>query len=71
MAYASTASTSDNVLPDNASTGELEEFVADMIPDGDPVWPLSEEYIDSIPAQHRKFIASKTPRAKLHAWLAA
>ena len=59
------------LMPDNASTGELEDFVAGMVPDGDPVWPLSEDYIAGIPDEHRKFIASKTLRAKLHAWLAA
>ena len=59
------------LMPDNISPGELEDFVAQMIPHGDPVWPLSKEYIDGIPTQHRKFTDKKTPRAKVHAWLAA
>ena len=37
------------LMPDNRSTGELEDFVGSMIPSGDPVWPLSEAYIDGIP----------------------
>ena len=59
------------LMPDNQSPGELEDFVAQMIPGGDPVWPLSQDYIDDIPAVHRKFASGKTLRAKIHAWLAA
>ena len=33
------------LMPDNQSLGELEDFVAEMIPDNDPVWPLSQDYI--------------------------
>ena len=56
--------------PDNQSPGELENFVARMIPDDDPVWPLSESFIDSVPTEVRKFAEGKTTRAKVHAWLA-
>ena len=58
------------MMPDNQSPGELEDFVAQMIPGGDPVWPLSQNYIDGIPAVHRKFASGKILRAKIHAWLA-
>ncbi len=59
------------LMPDNESPGELEDFVTRMIPSGDPVWPLSERYIDRIPLENRKFTEKKTSRAKLYAWLAA
>ena len=59
------------LMPDNASCGELENFFADMIPPGDPVWPLSKAYIGGIPEKHRKFAQGKILRAKVHAWLAA
>ena len=58
------------LMPDNQSTGELEDFVSQMIPDGDPVWPRSERYIDGIPEEFRKFSEKKTQRARIHAWLA-
>ena len=58
------------LMPDNQSPGELEDFIADMIPSGDPVWPLSEDYIEGIPVEHRKFKEGKILRAKVHAWLA-
>ena len=59
------------LMPDNESAGELEDFVARMIPDDDPVWPLSQGYIDGIPTSDRKFTENKTQRTKVHAWLAA
>lgn len=59
------------LMPDNESHGELEDFFAGMIPPGDPVWPLSEAYIEDIPERHRKFAQGKILRAKVHAWLAA
>ena len=57
------------LMPDNRSTGELEDFVADMIPDDDPVWPRARDYIDGIPDADRKFKTGKLPRAYVHAWL--
>lgn len=59
------------LMPDNRSTGELEDFVGSMIPSDDPVWPLSEAYIEGIPPAERKFALGKIQRAKVHAWLAA
>lgn len=59
------------LMPDNESSGELENFVARMIPRDDAVWPLSQNYIEKIPETERKFSEGKTLRAKVHAWLAA
>lgn len=59
------------MMPDNQATGELEDFVSQMIPAGDPVWPLAQQYIAGIPPSARKFAAGKTLRAQLHSWLAA
>ena len=58
--------------PNNQSPGELEDFIISLIPQNDPVWPLSEEYIDNILAQQlNKFPQGKKSRAQVHAWLAA
>ncbi len=59
------------LMPDNESGGELEDFVIEMIPDGDAVWPRSQSYIDSIPEGDRPFTDGKNQRAQLYAWLAA
>ena len=58
------------LMPDNRSTGEIEDFVGNMIPSGDPVWPRAEAFIDGIPSDDRKFASGKVQRAKVHAWLA-
>ena len=59
------------LMPNNSSCGELEDFIAEMIPDDDAVWPLSQRYINEIPETERKFKPKKTRRAQIHAWLAA
>ena len=59
------------LMPDNCSPGELEGFVAKMIPACDAVWPLSQRYIDGIPEADKKLSEKKQPRAQLYAWLAA
>ena len=59
------------LMPNNQSQGELEDFVLEMIPTADPVWPRARSYIDGIPESHRKFAAGKILRARVHAWLAA
>ncbi len=58
------------VMPDNASIGELEGFVADMIAADDRVWPLARRYVNQIPFVERRFADTKTLRAQIHAWLA-
>ena len=57
--------------PDNESPGELENFVASMIPGADSVWPLAQDYIARIPEGDRKFASGKVLRAEVYAWLAA
>ena len=59
------------LMPDNTLPGEIEDFVAAMIPEDDPVWPLAGAYIERIPEPYRKFTPGKTRRAEVHAWLAA
>ena len=58
------------MMPDNQSPGELEDFVAQMIPDSDPVWPLAQDYIGRIPEEHREFADNKASTAEVYAWLA-
>ena len=58
------------LMPDNRSTGEIEDFAQRMIPHDDPAWPLAQQYIRDIPEEAKKFRATKTSRAELHAWLA-
>ena len=59
------------VMPDNVSTGELEDFVQQMIPSNDAVWPCAQDYINDIPADARKFDNDAIIKNQVHAWLAA
>lgn len=58
------------LMPDNARPGELENFVAGMIPTTDPIWPRAQSFINDIPADLRPFRPQKLVRAHVHAWLA-
>lgn len=57
------------LMPDNGTPGEIEDFVAKLIPHNDPIWPKSQSYIDSIPEVHRKFPKAKIAKAKTFAWV--
>ena len=59
------------VMPDNVSTGELEDFVRLMIPNDDQVWPRAQDYIDGIPPDDRKFDTEQVTKNRVYAWLAA
>ena len=56
------------LMPDSESEGQLENFVAAMIPENDIVWPLAQNYIESIPESHQP---APLIKAQVHAWLAA
>ena len=59
------------LMPDNCRPGELEDFVFELGPSSDRVWPLAERYIEGIPEEDRRFKAGKILKAKLYAWLAS
>ena len=58
------------LMPDNTASGELEDFVVELLPPDDPVWPRAGRYVEGIPDADRKFNPRKASRAKIHAWLA-
>lgn len=58
------------LMPDNQNAGELEDFVLQLLPADDPVWPRAERFVEGIPEMHREFRPQKVRRAKIHAWLA-
>lgn len=58
------------LMPDNVSSGELEDFVRCMIPNKDPVWPQSRQYIDQVAKSTGQIPSRKKLKAEIHAWLA-
>ncbi len=57
------------MMPDNGSPGELEDFLAAMIPNADRLWDSSKRFVESIPSRDRKFPEGKLLRAQIHVWL--
>ncbi len=54
------------LMPDNKGPGELEDFLAELIPPGDDVWDLARRYVEQVPDDQ----LSKPAKARIHAWLA-
>ena len=58
------------LMPDNNSSGELENFIVTMIPDTDREWIKARNYINDILEGNGKFSKNKIPKAMVSAWLA-
>lgn len=58
------------VMPDNQSTGALEDFVGRLIAEGDVLWPKAQTDVNSIPIENRRFKATYLSKAHVHTWLA-
>jgi len=58
------------IMPDNQSTGALEDFVGMLIGDGDKLWPKAQDDVENIPADHRRFKETYLSKAQIHTWLA-
>lgn len=54
------------LMPDNRAKGELEDFVAAMVPGGDPVWPMTRNYIINA----EPYLETRYSKAEIRAWLA-
>jgi hypothetical protein len=58
------------IMPDNGSSGALEDFAASLVPDGDVLWGRAGGAVDAIPEGDRLFPASRRSKAHMHTWLA-
>lgn len=58
------------LMPDNASPGRLEDFLARLIRESDPLWPRAKAAVDEIPAEHVRFKPQHRSKAYAHTWLA-
>ena len=58
------------IMPDNGSSGALEEFAAALVPAGDALWLRAGEAVDAIPETERRFSAVRRSKAHIHTWLA-
>ena len=58
------------IMPDNCSTGMLEDFVLRLIREEDRTLPFVDWFLDSIPPDQRRFSPGHRPKARIHSWLA-
>jgi hypothetical protein len=58
------------IMPDNRSPGMLEDFVAGLIRAGDAMLARVDQFLGAIPADQRRFVPARHPKARIHSWLA-
>ncbi|OAN65475.1 hypothetical protein A6A05_05825 [Magnetospirillum moscoviense] len=58
------------LMPDNRTTGMLEDFVAFLVPEGDALFSRATDTITAIPADLRRFSEIHATKATIHTWLA-
>lgn len=58
------------MMPDNNSPGEIEDFVAMMVPRNNLNWRDANKYVQSIPANRLQFGGKKITKVTMRAWLA-
>ncbi len=56
------------LMPDNQHSGQLEDLIAALIPEGDIIWPLAQKFVEGIPEAERP---KPIIKAQVGAWLAA
>lgn len=58
------------IMPDNVQQGYLENFVATLIGEKDPLWPKAVQAVNDIPAGEQRFPEIHRAKAQIHTWLA-
>ncbi len=58
------------IMPDNRTSGMLEDFATALIPDGDDLLTLVRHSVDAIPAGSRRFSPAHRAKAEIHTRLA-
>jgi len=57
-------------MPDNCRAGTLEDFLIDLVPKGDALWPYAREVTNEAHSRDGRFPDSAFNKAYLHSWLA-
>lgn len=56
------------LMPNNRRQGEIEDFVAEMVPKGDKLWKYATTCVTNIP--HKTFAPHRNTRVVMRVWLA-
>ena len=58
------------LMPDNSFPGMLEDFVSQLIPEGDEIWPDSSQFVESLALTANRYRDCHVAKAQVHTWLA-
>lgn len=58
------------LMPDNLSSGMLEDFAHLLLPPLDKLWERAVQAVEGIPDEERLFKSTYLSKAKIHTWLA-
>lgn len=58
------------IMPDNELPGELEDFIAYLIPEDDMLWPRVADCVKQIPTSDQLFSDDDLSKVYIHTWLA-
>ncbi|MBA7474166.1 hypothetical protein ES707_09514 [subsurface metagenome] len=58
------------IMPDNRLPGMIEDFLAFLIPENDPLLPRVDNFLNEITGELRLFPDIHLPKARMHSWLA-
>jgi len=58
------------MMPDNLSSGAVEDFAQMLIPQQDSLWPRAQKAVEQIPDSERLFPPQHLNKALIHTWLA-
>lgn len=53
------------IMPDNSLAGSLEDFAAQLIPEGDGLWPRARGAVEEIPPADRRFNPAAVRKAEV------
>lgn len=58
------------IMPNNVLSGMLEDYLAFLVPEGDPLLERARQSVDGIPVEERRFSEAHRSKALIHTWLA-
>lgn len=58
------------IMPDNRTSGILEDFLRFLVPQGSPLFEHVDSSLSTIPEGERRFGPLAEPKARIHTWLA-
>ena len=58
------------LMPDNTLAGMLEDFVSQLVPSDDVLWPIAERVLQEVVTKERRFPEAHYSKARIHTWLA-